>query len=89
MEPSSTSPNPSPRKSLDEKDQPIKQQTIPPKPKQTSPVAKIRQFVGVDDTGSDDHSNDTLNRIEVVPVANGNPAGNTFFIKYCSKLIIL
>ena len=76
--PSSTSPNPSPRKSLEEKDEVIKQQMIPPKLKQTSPVAKIRQFAGVDDIGNDEDSNAMMNKIEVVSGANGNSAGNFF-----------
>jgi hypothetical protein len=80
--PSSTSPNPSPRKSLEETDQIIKEPIIPPKIKQTSPVAKIRQFAGVDDDiGNDDHSNAMMNKIEVVPGANGNSAGKFYFMK--------
>ena len=76
--PSLTSPNPSPRTSLEEKDQVIKQQIIPPKLKQTSPIAKIRQFVGVDDIGNDEHSNAMMNKIEVASGANGNSTGNFF-----------
>ena len=88
--PSSTSPNPSPRKSLEEQDQIIKQQIITPKVKQTSPVAKIRQFAGVDDDiGNDDHSNAMMNKIEVISGANGNSAGKFYFITEKNEFTIL
>ena len=72
---SSTSPNPSPRKSLEEKDPVILQQTSHKKSKQTSPVAKIRQFVGMEDTTQEKVPNDVLNKAKGIPAISGKTSG--------------
>ena len=80
-EPTATSPNPTIRKSLEEKEPAIKQQIIPAKPKQTSPVAQIGKIARFGATGNSDDSNVMVHKTEVVSTANGNSAGNKFLMK--------
>ena len=74
---SSKSPNPSPRRSLEEKDQHVEHETRPRNNNIRTPVAKIRQFAGIDDKHYDNVSSAELDKTESFANGiNGNEKGN-------------
>ena len=76
---SSISPNPSPRTSVEESNEMIRPKSSPLNTSRVAPVAKIRQFIGIDDTPHGDMTQNVSNEMEIVPRDTGIKTGNNKF----------
>ena len=76
---SSISPSPSPRTSVEESNEMIRPNSSPLNTSRVAPVAKIRQFIGIDDTPHGDMTQNVSNEMEIVPKDTGIKTGNNKF----------
>ena len=76
---SSISPNPSPRTSVEESNETILPNSSSLNTSRVAPVAKIRQFIGIDDTPHGDMTQNVSNEMEIVPRDTGIKTGNNKF----------
>ena len=76
---SSISPNPSPRTSVEESNEMIRPNSSSLNTSRVAPVAKIRQFIGIDDIPHGDVTQNVTNQIEMEPKDTGIKTGNNKF----------
>ena len=76
---SSISPSPSPRTSVEESNEMIRPNSSPLNTSRVAPVAKIRQFIGIDDTPHGDVTRNGTNQLEMEPKYTGIKTGNYKF----------
>ena len=76
---SSISPNPSPRTSVEESNEMIRPNSSPLNTSRVAPVAKIRQFIGIDDIPHGDVTQNVTNQMEMEPKDTGIKTGNNKF----------
>ena len=76
---SSISPSPSPRTSVEESNEMIRPKSSPLNTSRVAPVAKIRQFIGIDDIPHGDVTQNVSNQMEMEPKDNGIKTGNNKF----------
>ena len=67
---SSISPSPSPRTSVEESNEMIRPNSSPLITSRVAPVAKIRQFIGIDDIPHGDVTQNVSNQMEMEPKDN-------------------
>ena len=76
---SSISPNPSPRTSVEESNEMIRPDSSSLNTSRVAPVAKIRQFIGIDDIPHGDVTRNVSNQMEMEPKDTGIKTGNNKF----------
>ena len=76
---SSISPSPSPRTSVEESNEMIRPNSSPLNTSRVAPVAKIRQFIGIDDIPHGDVTQNVTNQMEMEPKDTGIKTGNIKF----------
>ena len=76
---SSISPNPSPRTSVEESNDMIRPDSSSLNTSRIAPVAKIRQFIGIDDIPHGDVTPNVSNQMEMIPKDTGIKTGNNKF----------
>ena len=76
---SSISPSPSPRTSVEESNEMIRPNSSPLNNSRVAPVAKIRQFIGIDDIPHGDVTQNVTNQMEMEPKDTGIKTGNIKF----------
>ena len=75
----SISPNPSPRTSVEESNEAILPNSSSLNASRVAPVAKIRQFIGIDDIPHGDVTQNVSNQMEMEPKDTGIKTGNNKF----------
>ena len=76
---SSISPNPSPRTSVEESNEMSQPNSSSSHTSRVAPVAKIRQFIGIDDIPHKDVTQNVSNQMEMEPKYAGIKTGNNKF----------
>ena len=76
---SSISPSPSPRTSVEESNEMIRPNSSPLNTSRVAPVAKIRQFIGIDDIPHGGVTQNVSNQMEMEPKDTGIKTGNNKF----------